>query len=139
MRPPLVCCASDRVALVRFAIARVSRALTHSHVSINSPPITSQFKSKKTNPMREIKIEKLVLNICVGESGDRLTRAAKVLKDLTEQEPVFSRGALCHVHLHCSALFRLSIRFLLIPSSRIMHDRIMCARCNACARFCQSR
>merc|ERR1712206_66859 len=42
--------------------------------------------------MRDLRIRKLCLNICVGESGDRLTWAAKVLESLTGQTPVFSKA-----------------------------------------------
>lgn len=60
--------------------------------------------------MRKLRIEKLVINICAGESGDKLTRtylvtklwfllpliscpgAAKVLDQLTGQQPVYSRA-----------------------------------------------
>eukprot|EP00345_Euplotes_harpa_P018449 CAMPEP_0168335498 /NCGR_PEP_ID=MMETSP0213-20121227/10946_1 /TAXON_ID=151035 /ORGANISM="Euplotes harpa, Strain FSP1.4" /LENGTH=165 /DNA_ID=CAMNT_0008340439 /DNA_START=50 /DNA_END=547 /DNA_ORIENTATION=+ len=42
--------------------------------------------------MRDIKIEKLVINCCTGESGDPLAKATRVLKGLTDQEPFHSKA-----------------------------------------------
>ncbi|AFP65392.1 60S ribosomal protein L11B (nucleomorph) [Chroomonas mesostigmatica CCMP1168] len=52
----------------------------------------NSFKEK--NPMNEIKICKVVVNCCVGESSDRLTNAAKVLENLAIQTPIFSKSRL---------------------------------------------
>jgi len=48
--------------------------------------------AEKKNPMRDIHVDKLIINCCVGESGDRLTRAARVLEQLTGQQPVYSKA-----------------------------------------------
>ncbi|KAJ5838262.1 uncharacterized protein N7525_003450, partial [Penicillium rubens] len=54
--------------------------------------VMSAQVAKAENPCRSLRLSKLVLNISVGESGDRLTRAAKVLEQLSGQTPVYSKA-----------------------------------------------
>jgi len=49
-------------------------------------------KEDGPNPMTKLRIEKLIVNCCVGTSGDRLTRAGKVLEQLTGQTPVTAKA-----------------------------------------------
>ncbi|PSG97310.1 50S ribosomal protein L5 [Thermoplasmatales archaeon SW_10_69_26] len=40
------------------------------------------------NPMRQVRIEKVVVNIGVGEAGERLIQAEELLQELTGRQPV---------------------------------------------------
>ena len=42
--------------------------------------------------MRNIRVDKLVINICFGESGDAISKAARVLQQISGQEPVYGKG-----------------------------------------------
>ena len=44
--------------------------------------------------MRNIRVEKLVINICVGESGDAVSKSARVLQQISGQEPIYGKGTL---------------------------------------------
>ncbi len=47
---------------------------------------------KEQNPMRRLKIGKVVVNMAVGTSGEKLAKAATVLEMLTGQKPSFRKA-----------------------------------------------
>ncbi|MFP3210164.1 MAG: 50S ribosomal protein L5 [Thermocladium sp.] len=51
-----------------------------------------RFVLPADNPMRSIRIDKVVVNMGVGQSGERLEKAANVLKELTGQDPSYRKA-----------------------------------------------
>lgn len=57
-------------------------------------------KDTKENPMRAVRIEKLIINCSVGESGDKVNKAAKVLKVISQFYAGSCRWSrACHVQV----------------------------------------
>jgi large subunit ribosomal protein L11e len=79
----------DKPAPVKQNAPRVKKAKAAA-VFKKKPKVVK--KKEAENKMRKIQVEKIIVNICVGESGDRLARAAKVLEQLTGQTPVYSKA-----------------------------------------------
>lgn len=50
----------------------------------------STTQEEKVNPMRKIKLEKVTVNIGVGEAGERLQKAYQLLQELTSAKPVYT-------------------------------------------------
>ena len=49
--------------------------------------VTAETETTTENPMREIRIEKVTVNMAVGKSGDPLEKAKKVLQQITGATP----------------------------------------------------
>jgi len=62
-------------------------SLSRTKFVIDESMMNEVLKKWSSNPMLKPRIAKVTVNIGVGESGERLQKAAKVLKDLTGQEP----------------------------------------------------
>ncbi|WP_297465291.1 50S ribosomal protein L5 [Thermococcus sp.] len=58
-------------------------------MEINREAILADWEA---HPMRKPRIEKVTINIGVGESGERLTKAEKMLQDLVGQKPIRRRA-----------------------------------------------
>ena len=48
--------------------------------------------TKMKNPMREVLLDKVVINISVGEGGEKLRKAEKVIEILTKRKPVHMKA-----------------------------------------------
>merc|ERR1712162_38494 len=51
---------------------------------------STEMPRNPDNKCRDVICDKLIINIAVGESGDRLTKAVRVLQQLSDQTPVES-------------------------------------------------
>ncbi len=63
-------------------------------MSLPIPPerVEEILEDWKKHPMRKPRIAKVTVNIALGQSGERLLKAAKVLEEITGQKPVMRRA-----------------------------------------------
>ena len=66
--------------------------MRREEATISPGEIESIAKRWSANPMLKPRIAKVVVNMGVGESGERLKKAEKVLHDLTGQKPSLRRA-----------------------------------------------
>lgn len=62
-------------------------AIRRAKIQISEDVIKKVLDSWESNPMRKPRLAKVTVNIGVGESGERLKKAARVLEMLTGQKP----------------------------------------------------
>ncbi|MCE4610654.1 MAG: 50S ribosomal protein L5 [Desulfurococcales archaeon] len=68
-----------------------------SSVSVEGLPVPPDrvaeiLEEWKSKPMRKPRIVKVTVNMSLGQSGERLQRAAEVLEEITGQKPVFRKA-----------------------------------------------
>jgi len=62
-------------------------------LSVPSAELIESFKAKwQENLMLRPRIEKVVVNCCVGKSGEPLEKAMKIIEELTGQKPCYRRA-----------------------------------------------
>ncbi|MHC1579940.1 MAG: 50S ribosomal protein L5 [Candidatus Alkanophagales archaeon] len=57
-------------------------------MSVDVAAAVAAARRRRENPMRRVEIDKVVVNIGVGESGEKLAKAEKVLTMITGQKPL---------------------------------------------------
>ncbi|MEM1550325.1 MAG: 50S ribosomal protein L5 [Candidatus Bathyarchaeia archaeon] len=58
-----------------------------------SAELIEDFRAKwQENPMLKPRIEKVVVNCCVGKSGEPLEKAMKIIEEITGQKPCYRRA-----------------------------------------------
>ena len=59
---------------------------------MSSVNLERYLKEWQEHPMRMPRVEKVVINCCVGRSGDPLVKASKIIEKLTGQKPAIRRA-----------------------------------------------
>ena len=86
-------------------------------MSVDVATAVAAARRKQENPMRRVEIDKVVVNIGVGESGEKLAKAEKVLTMITGQKPL---KTLAKKTIQPFGIKTVSYTHLTLPTKRIV-------------------